>query len=140
MSGDALSAILDTLLPGDADWPAAGGLGLAGEVRGDLEGTEEGRATLHEIIAALPVDFARGDAAAREATLRRIEAAMPQAFERLVAAAYLAYYVDVRVRAVVERVTGYENRPPQPLGYELEPFDETLLERQKQRAPFWRRA
>jgi hypothetical protein len=43
------------------------------------------------------------------------------------------------VRRVVEQETGYEDRPPQPLGYELEPFDEALLERQRARQPFWRR-
>jgi hypothetical protein len=44
------------------------------------------------------------------------------------------------VRIAIERETGYENRPTQPRGYELEPFDERLLETQKRRAPFWRKA
>ena len=61
-------------------------------------------------------------------------------FERLVTLAYTAYYIEPRVRAVIERETGYENRPPQPLGYALEPFDERLLDKQRQRAPFWRPA
>ena len=112
-----MDAVLGTLLPGEGAWPSAGDLGLAAEVGAELG--EDGVA----LLAALPA----------------IEAARPAAFERLVAAAYTAYYVDARVRRVVEQETGYEDRPPQPLGYELEPFDEALLERQRARQPFWRR-
>jgi hypothetical protein len=128
-----LAALLDTLLPGDADWPAAATLdGLAAQVAEDI-------APAH-LLAALPVGFAGLDADRREAAVQGLEAAQPAAFERLVAAAYLAYYTHDAVRAVLERLTGYEARPPQPLGYELPPFDETLLETQKRRAPFWRDA
>ena len=134
MSDDALAAILATLLPGDGEWPAAAGLDLAAAVRGDLDPGQ-----LAALVAALPADFVAGDADAREGRLRAIEAAQPAAFERLVGAAYLAYYTHPAVRAVIERTTGYAARPPQPLGYALEPFDEALLARQKQRAPFWRR-
>ena len=128
-----MDAELGTLLPGEGAWPSAGDLGLAAEVGAELG--EDGAA----LLAALPAGFASLDAEAREAALRAIEAARPDAFERLVAAAYTAYYVDARVRRVVEQETGYEDRPPQPLGYELEPFDEALLERQRARQPFWRR-
>lgn len=117
-----LTALLDTLLPGDPDWPSAGSL--------DGMAVEEAA----PILAELPADFAAGD----EETLRAVEAAHPGAFERLVSAVYLAYYTHPTVRAVLERVTGYEARPPQPMGYELPPFEESLLETQRKRAPFWR--
>jgi hypothetical protein len=128
-----LAALLDTLLPGDKDWPAAGSLdGLPAQVAADV--------ALERLLAALPADFAVLDADGREAALQRLEVAEPAAFERLVAATYLAYYTHDAVRAVLERLTGYEARPPQPLGYELPPFDENLLATQKRRAPFWRDA
>jgi hypothetical protein len=131
MTDDPLAAILDTLLPGSPEgWPSAGM--LADKLREELDAAP--------IIAALPADLAMRDAEAREAALRVIEAAHKQDFDRLVNAAYLAYYTDPGVRQVIERLTGYEARPPQPLGYELEPFDERLLENQKKRAPFCRRA
>lgn len=135
MSDEAalLDAVLGTLLPGDGPWPCAAGLGLAGGLRAEL-GEDAAR-----LLAGLPGGFAALDAPAREQALRALEAAEPARFERLVVAAYTAYYVDARVRATIERETGYEDRPPQPLGYELEPFDEALLERQRARAPFWRR-
>jgi hypothetical protein len=125
MTSDAtLDAVLSTLLPGDGPWPDAGTLG-------------DHAAALH---AALPPGFAASDEEARVAALRTLEVGQPALFERLIAVAYTAYYVDARVRATIERETGYENRPPQPLGYVLEPFDERLLDRQRQRAPFWRHA
>jgi len=126
-----LAALLDTLLPGDADWPAASTLdGLAA-------GCETEAAPL---LPLLPPGFATLDADHREAAARTLEAAHPASFERLVAAAYLAYYTHPEVRAALERLTGYEARPPQPLGYDLPPFDESLLEAQRKRAPFWREA
>ncbi len=124
-----LADILRTLLPGDADWPDAGF--LADAVAGDLADVPD---VLTIVQAALPADFTAGD----EVALQAVEAAHPAAFERLTTAAYIAYYTDPGVRQVVERLTGYAARPPQPLGYDLPPFDEALLEVQKRRAPFWR--
>jgi hypothetical protein len=132
---DLFDAILATLLPGEGAWPSAGTLGLAAALRADLAAAD-----VAALERSLPPGLATLAAPAREDVRRGIETAQPDLFERLVTAAYTAYYVDPRVRAVIERETGYENRPPQPLGYELEPFDEALLEKQKQRAPFWRKA
>lgn len=138
MSLDLLARVLDTLLPGDGPWPAASAVDLADAVRADREGDPDGQ--VDAVLARLPEGFASADAEAREAMLRALEAELPAAFERLVTLAYTAYYVEPRVRAVIERETGYENRPPQPLGYALEPFDERMLETQRKRAPFWREA
>jgi hypothetical protein len=145
MPRDRLSDVLDRLLPGNADgWPAAGGLGLEGEVRGLWarpmdDGSDPDRA-LDALLAALGPGFDTGGEAAEIAALEALEAAEPVAFGRLVAAAYTAYYVDPRVRAVVEARTGYPARPPQPDGYPLPPFDDALLATQRRRAPFWRSA
>ena len=120
-----LETLLATLLPGDADWPS--GALIAADVAADAP---DAVAVLAE---ALP-----GLAAGDEAALHAAEAAHPAAFERLVSAAYLAYYTAPPVREVLARLTGYENRPPQPLGYELPPFDPALLALQRARAPVWR--
>ena len=74
-----LDAVLDTLLPGDADWPSAGTLALASTVESDLD-----PAALNAVLDRLPPDFAAGDADRREAILRAIETAEPGAFARLV--------------------------------------------------------
>ena len=136
MTTDLLMIVLDTLLPGDGPWPSARDVDLAQGLRADIDGDSERQIDI--VLAALPPGFATADAQAREAALRAIEAMHPAAFEHLVTLAYTAYYVEPRVRTVIERETGYENRPPQPLGYALEPFDERLLDKQRQRAPFWR--
>lgn len=134
MTQDLLAIVLDTLLPGDGPWPSARDVDLADALRADPE------REIDAVLAALPQGFAADDADSREAALRAIEATHGAAFERLVTLAYTAYYIEPRVRAVIERETGYENRPPQPLGYALEPFDDRLLDKQRQRAPFWRPA
>ena len=138
MTQDLLAIVLDTLLPGDGAWPSARAVDLAQAVRADVDGDPERQIDI--VLAALPLGFATGDAEFREAALQVIEIEQGNAFERLVTLAYTAYYIEPRVRAVIERETGYENRPPQPLGYALEPFDERLLDKQRQRAPFWRKA
>jgi hypothetical protein len=121
-----LADLLATQLPGDADWPS--GALVEAEVAGDLPDD-----VLADLARVMP-GFAAGD----EVALRQAETAQPAAFERAVAAAYLAYYTAPAVRQVLARLTGYEDRPPQPLGYDLPPFDLALLDRQRARAPFWR--
>ena len=101
---DRLVALLATLIPGDTDWPS--GATGATAVADDLAGAAA------PILAALPDGFMPGD----EDALRAIEAAQPAIFERVVTALYIAYYTDPTVRRVLETRTGYEARPPQPLG------------------------
>ena len=80
--------------------------------------------------AATPIGWRRSSARCRQVS---------DNFDLLILYAYGAYYIDPRVRDIVEARTGYPNRPPQPLGYDLPPFDERLLDKVKQRPPFWRR-
>ena len=90
------------------------------------------------MLDALPPGFAGLAPEEQVAALQAIEAAAPAAFAALVKAAYTAYYQDQRVLAAIERATGYAARPPQPLGYELEPFDPALLEVVRNRPPHYR--
>ena len=136
---DRLGVLLDTLLPGDgADWPAAGKHGLAERTWTLAEAVPGGTEGLSTIMEALPEGFAGSDYAERESGLKKIEAAHPEAFEKTVTAAYNAYYTDPAIRDIIERLTGYENRPPQPDGYALPPFDESLLDQVRARGPIWR--
>jgi len=121
-----LEALLDTLLPGDVDWPPGRSIAAALD-----PSALPAFATLQ---AALPADFTAGD----ETALQKAATAEPAAFERAVTEAYTAYYTDAAVRVVIERLTGYAARPPQPEGYVLPPFDLDLLRNQIGRKPFWR--
>lgn len=139
-SQDPLRALLDTLLPGDGqDWPAAGQHGLADRTRALAALFPNGAQALETVLEALPEGFADTSQETRETLLRDIEAQEPAAFEQTVTAAYNAYYTDPDIRDIIERLTGYENRPPQPKGYDLPPFDESLLDQVKARGPIWRR-
>lgn len=132
MNTKRLEEVLATLLPAQGAWPS--GAAVTEVVATDLAADAEDRAALAWLLAQLPADFAAGD----EDALRHAEGIDPDRFGRIVNAAYLAYYTDPAVRRVLEQETGYEARPPQPLGYELPLFEEALLERQRARAPFWR--
>jgi hypothetical protein len=72
--------------------------------------------------------------AAQTAVLERVEQSHPAFFTALVDHAYRAYYT----LPMVQQSLGW-NRPPQPLGHTLPPFDPNLLAQQRSRAPFWRR-
>lgn len=138
MTDSRLDALLATLVPGDATWPSAGALGLGERVRWIAALVEGHTAALDAVLAALPDDFVTVDAEARTTAVRALEARDPDGVSVAVLLAYNAYYTDARVLEVVEAETGYAARPPQPLGYELEPFDESLLATVRKRAPFWR--
>ncbi|MBV8913186.1 MAG: hypothetical protein JOZ05_09135 [Acetobacteraceae bacterium] len=121
-----LASVLATLLPAEPPFPS--GALVAETVAADLGA--DGLA----LLAELPPNFAAGD----EGALRKLEAQFPEVFDRLVRAAYLAYYTNPDIRRVLEQVAGYPARPPQPLGYELPPFDDAMLDRQRRAPPIWR--
>ena len=125
----ALVAVLDRLLPADGTLPGAGGLGLAAQIDD---------AVAAPLLDLLPEGFASLGREAQVAALTSAEAAAPAVFAQLQKFAYIAYYSDPRVLARVEQATGYAARPPQPLGYELEPLDPALLDVVRSRPPQYR--
>lgn len=133
-----LAALLDTLLPGSESWPGASELGLAGAVVERL-GMADGHAeAVERLLEALPDEFVGASVDRREELLRSHETSAD--FGAVLLVAYDAYYVDERVVALLEERCGYVTRPPQPEGFQLAPFDESRLERARQREPFWRQA
>lgn len=134
-----LTAALDTLLPGDASWPAAGMLGLSDRVAALAELDPTHPDLLGDALLELGADFAGIGFEDRTKRLASLENDHPEPFGVLLLLCYNAYYTDLTVLKVVESRTGYEARPPQPLGYHMEPFDESLLEKVRARPPFWRR-
>ena len=136
-----LMAALDTLIPGQAAWPAAGALGTADAVEQAALAQPAWQRALDACLAAIrelakPADFHALDADRREALLETVEQAQPDAFRVLVELAYRAYYLHPKVLALC----GDAGRPPQPLGYDLPPFDPALLARQRRKPPLWRPA
>jgi hypothetical protein len=70
----------------------------------------------------------------KDAVLRHVEARNPEFFSALVTHTYSGYYSH----AAVLRLLDPDVRPPQPKGYELEPFDLDLLANVTKRGPMYR--
>jgi hypothetical protein len=135
-----LPAVLDTLLPANKHLPAAGAMGLADAVLVDARWSPDFTQALRWLGDELPAGFGEAGEAARVEALRALETARPRRFATIVNLAYNAYYVHPDVLALIQSESGFTARPPQPLGYELEPFDPAVLATVSRRAPFWREA
>lgn len=125
-----LAQLLDVLLPSFDGVPGAGGLGLAASVARDAGGNPRFATSLQLVLDAL----ATLSRPPRESDVREVEERNPEAVADVVNLAYTSYYTDTRVLAMVERHTGYRADPPQPGGYDLGPFDPSLLSNVLRRA------
>lgn len=122
------AALADTLLPGDGSWPPGSCTAAVGAILGAAP----------ELDGLVDEAFTDLDGDGREAALRAAERTAPATADRLVEVAYTAYYTDPAVVAVLAAEHGYPPRPPQPLGYELPPFNEAVLEVVRARPPWFR--
>ena len=138
-----LALVLDAIIPPSADGtrPGAGEIGLTEHIETlmrDAPATaavvQAGLAKIEEL--APPTPFPDRDAASRERLLRDVDAAVPGFIALLTFQLYIAYYQD---RRVLESL-GLEPRPPHPIGYEMEPFDESLLAPVRTRSKLYRDA
>jgi hypothetical protein len=139
MTTDALLAtVLDRLLPPTPSLAGAGGLGLAEGLGNDplLASMPD---AIVRVLAALPDDFTNHEHDAQVAALKAVEDSDPDAFAILINVVYNAYYVDPRVLGHLAGQTAYNPGAPQPAGYDIEPFDESILNTIRGRKPFWRK-
>jgi hypothetical protein len=133
-----LIAVLNCIIPAEGQFPGAGDLGVADFVEGVMSRNTRLRRLFIEGMAQIEITVARREgkefqelsSATRDATLRQVESEHPQFFEELVRQTYNGYYTSPRVFQLI----GYS--PSQ--SYQPTPFDESLLAKQRQRAPFWR--
>ena len=95
-------------------------------------------AAIGRVLDALPASFVEASVDDREAVLRGHEGT--DDFGVAILVAYDAYYVHRRVVGLLEERCGYVTRPPQPEGFRLDAFDESRLQRVREREPFWRKA
>ena len=141
MTPEFMSAVVDTLLPGDRGVPPLP-TGTAAGVAAKLEHLVSDRdrtlrdAVLEAIASAARGEdaFARTDAAGRIAFVQLVEAEMPGPFRALVALALRDYYEA----EIVLLAMGWRAEPPQPQGHVLPPFDEALVAPVKRRGRIWR--
>jgi hypothetical protein len=141
---DLLASILNRIIPPDGNLPGAGDLGLAEFVE-DVVGR---RATLKRLfsdgLTNTEITAGRRDAVSfraladdvKDAVLKDVETSNPEFFEELVRQTYNGYYTNPQV------FQGLDYAPPTTEEAESPPelLDESILEQQRKRAPFWRRA
>ncbi len=138
-----LGAVLNRIIPEAGGMPGAGDLGIVAAIDRTLAAYPQLRRLFCDGLVEIEVESAQQarsgfttlDSDRQDAVLRAVERAFPDFFAALIDHAYRGYYTDPRVYQAI----GYAHRPPQPLGHALPLFDPAMLEKQRQRAPFWRR-
>lgn len=133
-----LSALLDRLIPAVDNLLPAGQMGIAPEVI-RLAGQQDRFWGLFsdavESFASKNPSFIALGGAEQDMAIRSFETDNPVHFGVLLDISYIVYYKEP---AVHERI-GWESRPPQPDGNVMTPWDESVLEKTRKRAPFWRK-
>jgi hypothetical protein len=134
---DLLAAILDRLIPAVDDVPSAGKMGLTTEIV-RLSGQQarfQGIFTnAMQMFESATSEFISLDGEAQDTAIRAFESNEPTLFSSLLTISYIVYYKDVRVHKRI----GWSGRTPQPEGNTMEPWDDSILETQRKREPFWR--
>ena len=140
---ELLDAVLDRIIPAEGNRPGAGSVGVGNYVESVAVGEPgltrlfvQGLAAI-EIAAAErgPDGFGALSGEAKDATLRSVEASYADFFDQLVLQVYSGYYTDLTVFDAI----GYTLPSAPAPGAKLELLDESLLEAQRQRPPFWTR-
>jgi len=132
-----LRAVCNRIVPAHGTIAAAGDLGAGASIERTLAESPHLRRLFLDGLASIAItaqrtnstDFGALGETSQVAILESVERVSPAFFTALVEHTYRGYYTAPGVRA----------RPPQPIGYELPAFDPALLDKQRQRAPFWRR-
>ena len=140
---ELLDSVLDRIIPAEGNRPGAGSVGVGNYVESVAVGEPgltrlfvQGLAAI-EIAAAErgPDGFGALSDEAKDATLRSVEASHNDFFDQLVLQVYSGYYTDLTVFDAI----GYTLPSAPAPGAKLELLDESLLEAQRQRPPFWTR-
>lgn len=129
-----LDQVLDVVIPEGEGFPSARSLDLgtallSGPAKEPVEG----------LLGQLPGDFSTLSGPVRISLLEALERRRPETFATFLLEIYRAYYRAPAVVGVIEDLTGYAARPPQPLGYALPPFDEAMLAVPMRRPAHYRR-
>ena len=141
---EILTAAVDRIIPPGDGVPGAGEVGAAQHVEGICGVSPQSRALLTSGLKA--IEAASGNAHSqgfsslsdddRTALLKQMESQEPEFFAVLVRETYSGYYSS----QAVLRAKGLPLNPPQPEGYEVEPFDASLLEGVRKRGKAYRDA
>jgi Gluconate 2-dehydrogenase subunit 3 len=139
---ELLHGVLNRIIPGTGAFPGAGDLGVVAYLDAVIGRSAELRWLFSRGVTQLDITsqelyaqaFGNSSDDQKDAVLRRVEATCSEFFAALVTHTYSGYYSHPSII----RLLSMDVRPPQPQGYELEPFDLSLLDRVRQRKPLYR--
>lgn len=133
-----LAAVLNRIVPAQAEMPAAGDLGVASFVEAVAAGSSARRRTLLDGLVQIQLSaserggpFVDLPAGAQTDALQAVQSAHPELFQELVTQTYRGYYTDETVCTLLSY------RAPNRADYDPLPFDESLLEPVRQRGQIW---
>ena len=133
-----LEAIMDRMIPAVGDLPSAGQMGLIDEIVELAAKQKRFEDLFDSAIAAFESnspDFLTSSESIQHENLKTFESNNPEHFNTIRTIVYIVYYKDSRVHKRI----GWDGQPPQPQGYEMDPWDESVLENARKREPFWRK-
>jgi hypothetical protein len=118
-------AIVDTLLPGDDDFPAASATGIQPVVIQRLR-QRLGPDAPAELVRALGEGFDSLPASERVEAMTAFAESSPLLFAELRFATYFAYYETPAVIQALQKLGHQYNLSPLPHGYTMDPFDPAI--------------
>lgn len=141
---ELLDAVVDRIIPPGDGVPGAGDVGAAEHVEGICGVTPQSRALLTNGLKAIEATSGRTHArefvalseGEKTEVLRQVESQHEEFFAVLVHETYSGYYSSPEGL----QVKGLPLNAPQPEGYEIEPFDESLLDGVRKRGKAYRDA
>ena len=139
-----VAKVLDQVVPRRDGFPGAGELGVAQHVGSGAASKPDLGQLLQDGLASIESASRRTHSTAfadladdqKVQLLRTVEAESPQFFAMLVRHTYAGYYSNSKIIELM----GLEARPPQPLGFDLDPFDPSMVEKVSERGKIWRDA
>ena len=138
-----MTAVLNRIIPSNDQMPGAGDLGIAAFIENVAAERTDLTRLFNEGLAEIAVAAGQNSTQAFESLsdtskdelLKTVETAFPVFFDQLVLQTYNGYYTN----PAVFKAIGYElPKTPAP---EARPelLDESLLDQQRQREPFWKK-
>ena len=137
-----LIKVMDLLIPSIDNMPGAGSMGLIIELEKLCKKYEIVYLSIKRIINAIeldPISRANGsflfmDQEKQIEIIETIELNLSEDFSIFLNGIYSIYYMDKNVKKRIN--WGYNSIQPQ--GFEIKPWDESILDKIKKRKPFWK--
>jgi hypothetical protein len=137
---ELLTLVLNRIVPAAGQFPGAGDLGVADFIEQTAGQSIGLRRLFIEGLTMIAITAMRSEGSefselpnsAQDEILKEVETRNSSFFDTLVRQSYNGYYTSPEVFQLI----GYHRKPAHE--YKHQPFDESLLEPQWQRQPFWR--